>query len=124
MAGKTNETSRDIVQTKLFGSVVYRSGKKTFAGDGLIPRDCIGDVTWKQGVQNMADTVQVKHISGWSIVGIKSYQQGRGSFEGTEREVIWLDEEPPLDIYTESLTRTMTTKGIVMLTFTPREGTT
>ena len=124
VAGKTNETARDIVQTKLFGAVVYRSGKKTFAGDGLIPRDCIGEVTWKQGVQNMADTVQVKHMSGWSIVGIKSYQQGRGSFEGTEREVIWLDEEPPLDIYTESLTRTMTTKGIVMLTFTPLEGTT
>ena len=124
VAGKTNETSRDIVQTKLFGSVVWRDGKKCFAGDGLVPRDCIGEITWKQGVQNMADTVMVKHRSGWSVVGIKSYQQGRGSFEGTEREWIWLDEEPPMDIYTESLTRTMTTKGGIVLTFTPLEGTT
>ena len=124
VAGKTNETSRDIVQTKLFGAVSWRDGKKTFAGDGLVPRDCIGEITWKQCVQNMADTVMVKHKSGWSVVGIKSYQQGRGSFEGTEREWIWLDEEPPQDIYTESLTRTMTTRGGVVLTFTPLEGTT
>lgn len=124
VAGKTNETSRDIVQTKLFGAVVFRDGRKCFAGDGLVPREKIGEITWKQGVQNMADTVMVKHRSGWSVVGIKSYQQGRGSFEGTEREWVWLDEEPPMDIYTECLTRTMTTKGGVVLTFTPLEGTT
>jgi len=33
-----------------------------------------------------------------------------------------LDEEPPLDIYTESLLRTMTNDGMVMLTFTPLLG--
>ena len=29
--------------------------------------------------------------------------QGRGSFEGTEQHVIWLDEEPPMDVYGECL---------------------
>ncbi len=53
---------------------------------------------------------------------MKSYQQGRGSFEGTEQHVIWLNEEPPMDVYGECLIRTATTNGIIMLTFTPLEG--
>jgi phage terminase large subunit-like protein len=36
--------------------------------------------------------------------------------------VVWLDEEPPLDVYVECLVRTMTTGGLVMVTFTPLEG--
>lgn len=56
------------------------------------------------------------------MLGIKSYQQGRGSFEGTEQEGVWLDEEPPLEVYTECLTRTATTGGMMLLTFTPLDG--
>lgn len=125
-AGKTNETARDIVQAKLFGPITGEGTvRKHVAGTGLVRGNCIGDITWKQGVQNFIDTVKVRHISGgWSELGMKSYQQGRGSFEGTERDGIWLDEEPPLDIYNECLVRTATTNGIVMLTFTPLEGVT
>lgn len=122
-AGKTNETTRDIVQRKLFGKISYGSGRKGFAGTGLIPLDDIGGVTWKQGVSDLADTIQIKHQSGgWSQLGLKSYQQGRGSFEGTEQDGIWLDEEPPMDIYGECLIRTATTRGIIYTTFTPLEG--
>lgn len=122
-AGKINETTRDIVQKKLFGPITYDGPRKRVAGTGLIPGDLIGDITWKQGVQDLIDTVKIKHASGdWSVLGMKSYQQGRGSFEGTEQDVIWLDEEPPLDIYSECLMRTMTTDGLVLLTFTPLEG--
>ncbi|MCW5980334.1 MAG: terminase family protein [Bryobacteraceae bacterium] len=53
---------------------------------------------------------------------LKSYDQRRESFQGTEQDVIWLDEEPPLDLYTECLMRTMTTGGTVMLAFTPLRG--
>lgn len=124
-AGKTNETTRDIVQRKLFGPVTGSGPNKGVAGTGLIYGDCIGKIAWKQGVADLADTVMVKHVSGgWSELGLKSYQQGRGSFEGTERHGIWLDEEPPLEIYSECLIRTATTNGIVYITFTPLEGTT
>lgn len=123
MAGKTNETTRDIVQAKMCGSITFDGSKKRVDGTGLIPREAIGPISWKQGVQDLIDTVKVKHISGgWSRLGVKAYQQGRGAFEGTEQEVIWLDEEPPLDVYAECLVRTMTTKGIILLTFTPLEG--
>ena len=59
-------------------------------------------------------------LSSWA--GFKSYNQGRRSFEGVEQDVIWLDEEPPADIYGECLIRTMTTGGIIMITFTPLLG--
>ena len=125
VAGKTNETTRDILQKELFGNVVFEGGKKTFDGSGLIPKHCIGKITWRQGIQNLADTIQIRHESGnWSMLGLKSYQQGRGSFEGTAQHLIHLDEEPPQDVYTECLTRTATTGGLVLITFTPLEGTT
>ena len=96
-------------------------------------RDCVGTHTNKSGVPGLLDTLQVKHFDpdgrhdGWSELGFKSYQQGRSSFEGTEKHFIWLDEEPPMDIYGECLIRTMdtklgTTNGSIVLTFTPLEG--
>lgn len=121
-AGKTNETTRDIVQAKLLGDIV-RGAEKNVTGTGIIPGIRLGRPTWKQGVQDLVDTIPIKHKSAsWSVLGFKSFQQGRGSFEGTEQHVIWLDEEPPEDVYGECLIRTATTRGVVMLTFTPLEG--
>jgi len=125
VAGKTNETTRDIIQAKLFGEVKGSGPSKRFSGTGLIPGDAIGEITWKRGVSDLADTVKVAYKSGgWSTVGLKSYQQGRGAFEGTEQDLIWLDEEPEFAIYAECLIRTMTTDGLVYMTFTPLEGVT
>lgn len=122
-AGKTNETTRDIVQAGLLGEISYAGARKVFSGTGMVPGRLLGNVTWKQGVQDLADTVKIKHASGgWSTLGLKSYQQGRGSFEGTAQHVVWLDEECPIDVYGECLVRTATTGGIVLLTFSPLEG--
>lgn len=122
-AGKNNETTRDIVQDKLFGRVEGSGPSKHFSGTGLIPGDAIGDVGWRGGFADLASTVRIKHKSGgYSSLGLKSYEQGRGSFEGTEQDLVWLDEEPPLDVYVECLVRTMTTDGLVMITFTPLAG--
>ena len=122
-AGKTNETTRDIVQSALLGDIAYQGQRKVVSGTGLVPGYLLGAPTWKQGVADLVDTIKVKHVSGrWSTLGIKSYQQGRGSFEGTAQHGIWLDEEPPIEIYGECLTRTATTGGIVMITFTPLTG--
>ena len=65
----------------------------------------------------------VKHVSGeLSTLGLKAYAQGRGAFEGTAQHGIWLDEEPDMAVYAECLTRTMTTDGMILATFTPLEG--
>ena len=122
-AGKTNETTRDIVQATLLGGIAQRDGRKRFDGTGIIPGERLGPVTWKQGVSDLADTIMVQHASGrWSTLGLKSYQQGRGSFEGTAWHGGWLDEEPPTDVFGECLISTATPNGIILLTFTPLEG--
>jgi len=122
-AGKTNETTRDIVQSALLGDISYNGSRKAVTGTGIVPGALIGSITWKQGVQDLVDTIKVRHVSGkWSTLGLKSYQQGRGSFEGTAQHGVWLDEEPPRDIYGECLVRTATTGGLILLTFTPLEG--
>lgn len=124
VAGKTNETTRDILQRKLLGEIKYQGSRKVVSGTGIIPGHLIGDITWKQGVADLVDTVKIKHVptGSWSRLGIKSYQQGRGSFEGTEKDFIHNDEEPPIEVYGEELIRTATTNGLVYLTFTPLEG--
>lgn len=123
-AGDTYETTRDIIQADLFGKTIDADGgRKSFEGRGIVPGDTLGTVTWRQGVADLADTIQIKHVSGeWSVLGLKSYDQGRRKFQGTAKHVIWLDEEPSEEVYGECLIRTATTNGIIMLTFTPLLG--
>lgn len=122
-AGDTNETTRDIIQKEMLGEIDFSTGTKRFDGTGMIPREKIGRITWKQGVQDLVDSVLVKHRTGkWSKLSFKSYDQGRRVFQGTAKHFIWLDEECPLPVYEECLVRTATTGGIVILTFTPLLG--
>lgn len=122
-AGDTYETTRDIIQLTLLGQITYSGARKLMDGRGIIPGHLIGEPTWRQGVANLVDTMPVKHVSGGtSMLGLKSYDQGRKAFQGTGKHVIWLDEEPPMDVYNECLIRTATLDGIVMLTFTPLSG--
>ena len=123
-AGDTSETTRDIVQLALTG--VGGDGGEGELGTGLIPgEDIVGEPTHRRGIAGALDTVVVRHQSGGkSKLGFKSYDQGRKKFQGTAKHVVWLDEEPPLDVYTECLTRTMTVNGLMLCTFTPLEGMT
>jgi len=59
---------------------------------------------------------------GVSIIGLKTYASGREKFQGETLDYVWLDEEPPIDIYTEALTRTNVGASPVWLTFTPLQG--
>lgn len=118
-AGDTSETTRDIVQAALMGPLGA-------LGTGLVPGEqIIGEPTRRAGVSGAMDTARVQHVSGGvSLVGFKSYDQGRKKFQGTAKHVIWLDEEPPEDVYDECMMRLMTTDGLMLCTFTPLEGLT
>lgn len=120
--GTTSETLRDIVQAKLFGKVDPNTGVKT--DPGMVPAHLIvGSTRRPHGLTGSLETVWVRHVSGGtSVIGLKMYEQGRKSFEGTAKHVVWDDEEPPEDVYTEQLYRTATTKGITLVTFTPLQG--
>jgi len=118
-AGKTTETTRDIVQYELFGDV---PGSANF-GTRLLPKAVLGEYSLKPNTGKLIDKIKIKHVSGgWSTLGFKCYEQGRGAFEGTAKDLIWFDEEPKQAVYGEALMRTMTSNGLIMLTFTPLEG--
>lgn len=122
-AGDTYETTRDILQVTLLGEIAYKGASRIMDGRGIIPGHALGDPTWRSGVQNLVDTIPVRHVSGGvSQLNLKSYDQGRRAFQGTGRHVILFDEEPPADVYGEALIRTATLDGIIMLTFTPLLG--
>jgi phage terminase large subunit-like protein len=115
IGGETGKLVRDSIQLKLLGPLHEK-------GTGLIPKNCVLNTTPKQGIPLAVDEIYVKHLKGTSVIQFQSYDQGREAFQATERDVVWFDEEPPLDIYSEGLIRTMTTKGLIISTFTPLKG--
>lgn len=116
VAGETGGLVRDSIQAKLLGPA-------SDIGTGMIRSNAIIDRKTKPGIPDAMALVYVAHKSGGtSVLQFQSYDQGREAFQATERDVIWLDEEPPLSVYSEALVRTMTTGGIVMSTFTPLKG--
>lgn len=122
VVGKTHETTRDILQTYLLGS-------KYDLGTGMIPKKDIIRVTSKSGIPDAIQDAYIRHYNslgkedGVSEIHFKSYVQGVEAFMGDQVHVVHLDEEPENpNIYSECLTRTMTTHGIVCCTFTPLYG--
>src|SRR5262249_20812828 len=114
--GETGEVVRDTIQKILVGRV----GQE---GTGAIPKDAIVELVSARGIPELLDSIKVKHLSGGiSIIGLKTYAAGREKFQGETLQWVWLDEEPPADIYTEALTRTNVGANPVWMTFTPLRG--
>jgi phage terminase large subunit-like protein len=92
-------------------------------GTGAIPCDAILATFRASSVANAIDAVTVAHVAGGaSTLLFKAYEQGRAKWQGDTLNGVWFDEEPPIDIYIEGLTRTNATGGIAMITFTPLKG--
>ena len=118
VGGDTSVTCRDIIQYKLLGDIGDH-------GSGMIPKELIVDTKTRRNVPDAIETIRVRHISGGiSTIVIKTYEQGRIAWQGSEVDFIWIDEECPEDVYGEALIRLMTTKGSIILTFTPLNGLT
>lgn len=116
-ASMTSQVTRDTVQRLLLG-------QPGSWGTGAIPKSAIVDIKRSaHGVADAIESIMVRHSAGGvSRITLKSYDQGRERFQGETLDFVWFDEEPPLDIYTEGLTRTNATQGIVWMTFTPLLG--
>ncbi len=126
--GETNELTRDLVQLELLGE----PGDREAYGTGAIPLEFLPE--WKKsnqypegarrksGVPLALDMIPVKHKSGgWSRIEFKGYDAGKTKWMGKAKDVIWLDEEPPIDIYNQCL-RAMLLGGFLYMTFTPEHG--
>lgn len=126
-AGVSGDTTRDIVQAELFGEPTDPES----LGTGMVPKEDIVDIVRRRGASgNAYDAVIVKHYDehgthdGNSRISFKSYEMGEEKFFGRSIHWIWLDEQPPDNIYTQCLTRTVATGGKILMTFTPESGIT
>ena len=114
-------TLRDNPQRVLLGRIGER-------GTGTIPKDAIIDAIPARNIADLIDTIVVRWggggdvQAGHSLIGLKSYEQGREKWQGETLDWLWYDEECPEEIYTEGLTRTNITRGPVWITFTPLLG--
>lgn len=116
---ESGELTRDGMQRLLVGPPKVEADW----GTGYIPKDCLIDWSRKNGVADALDSVTVKHVNGGaSTFGFKSYDQGRAKWQANTVDWVWFDEEPPQDVYSEGVTRTVATGGSTILTFTPLLG--
>jgi phage terminase large subunit-like protein len=77
----------------------------------------------KQGVPDAVSSIVVRHDCGEdSVIQFNSYDQGRTKWQADTVNWVWFDEEPPLGVYSEGLTRTQAVGGQVCVTFTPLLG--
>lgn len=121
--GVTAEATRDTVQRVLLGRKTPGGDGKDAYGTGMIPAKALLSVTSARSIADALDTVTVRHKSGeTSHLLFKSYEKGREKWQGDTIDIVWFDEEPPSDIYSEGLTRTNATGGMALMTFTPLSG--
>lgn len=124
-AGTTGQNARDTAQRILFGTPNVVADR----GTGMVPKSCVNwegaekGISTAHGYQGLYDTVQVKHVSGGvSTIRFMTYKQQREDWQAETLEGVWCDEEPPIELYSEGLTRLATTGGLMLCTFTPLEG--
>jgi phage terminase large subunit-like protein len=119
--GVSNETTRDIVQAELLGSP---DDPEAF-GSGAIPKQYIIKTERKPGVPNAKSVALIRHITGAnSSLHFKAYEMGVEKWQGRSVDVVWLDEEPSRELYSQAVTRTLDRRGMVYMTFTPEHGMT
>lgn len=117
---ESGELTRDGMQRLLVGPPNIEEQW----GSGLIPRETFAAKPKRRsGIKDAIDAVVVNHKQGGqSVVQFKSFDQGRAKWQASTVDGVWLDEEPPYDVYEEAVTRTNATNGLVFITFTPLKG--
>src|SRR5574343_578324 len=125
-SGVTGESTRDNPQRVLIGD----PPKEESWGTGTIQKDCLLDYGRAMGVPNLLDNAIIRWggggdvQAGEALLYFKAYEKGREKWQGPTIDAVWFDEEPPLDIYTEGLTRTNRGQRsqFAYITFTPLLG--
>jgi phage terminase large subunit-like protein len=91
-------------------------------GTGAIPRHCIIQETMRNDGANSIG-VEIRHVSGAkSYLLFANYTQEVRQLQGFKLNLAVFDEQPPDDFFSEIVTRTATTQGMVLCSFTPLKG--
>lgn len=109
-----------VLQNELLGTQDVKITENL--GTGAIPRDCIVVDTMRNDGANCIG-VEIKHISGAkSYLLFANYTQEVRQLQGFKLNLAVFDEQPPDDFFSEIVTRTATTQGKVLCSFTPLKG--
>lgn len=119
--GTDSQTVKDVLQAKLIGTI-----EKDYK-DGIIHHSLVDPekmIKSKQG-KGALTSLSVRHSKGFDVkIFFKSYEQGRKILQSATIDLVYLDEEPPLEIAAEIIARTTATKGRLIMGFTPLMGMT
>ena len=109
-----------VLQNELLGTQDVKISENI--GSGAIPRHCIITNTMRNDGANCIG-VEVKHKSGGnSYLLFANYTQEVRQLQGFKLNLAVFDEQPPDDFFSEIVTRTATTQGKVLCSFTPLKG--
>ncbi len=85
-----------------------------------LPADQIASISYLRG-----KIIRKITMKNGVVISFKSYDQGRDKFQGAGKRLVWLDEEPPHDIWEEIFVRVEAGQDLdVMLTMTAIKGMT
>ena len=109
-----------VLQAELLGTQDVKITENL--GTGAIPRDRIVVDTMRNDGANCIG-VEIRHISGAnSYLLFANYTQEVRQLQGFKLNLAVFDEQPPDDFFSEIVTRTATTQGKVLCSFTPLKG--
>ena len=123
-------TNKKGVQRRLLGRInAGELGLASWDGERnewvpcAIPREHIISIKTTGHDSEAVATAKIRHATGGvSLIQFYTYAQGRKSLQAESANVVWSDEEPEEEIYTELIARTAASRGIYILTFTPLLG--
>jgi len=126
IVAESGKLFRDSLQQLLFGAA------GADIGTGLLPlaehNNGVGIIKWSgmEGTAGGIGTCWVRNAKGRTVaISIKTNEMSREQFQAAKVGLIFFDEEPKEEIYTECLLRLMGTdgeQGIAMMAFTPLKG--
>ena len=109
-----------VLQNELLGTQDVKITENL--GTGAIPRDCIVVETMRNDGANCMG-VEILHTSGAkSYLLFANYTQEVRQMQGFKLNLAVFDEQPPDDFFSEIVTRTATTQGKILCSFTPLKG--
>jgi phage terminase large subunit-like protein len=109
-----------VLQNELLGTQDVKI--RDAIGTGAIPKDCIILDTMRSDGANCMG-VEIKHKSGGkSYLLFANYTQEVRQMQGFKLNLAVFDEQPPDDFFSEIVTRTATTQGKILCSFTPLKG--
>jgi phage terminase large subunit-like protein len=109
-----------VLQKELLGTPDVKITE--MLGTGAIPRHTIVTETMRNDGANSIG-VEIRHVSGAkSYLLFANYTQEVRQLQGFKLNLAVFDEQPPDDFFSEIVTRTATTQGQVLCSFTPLKG--